>query len=116
MECECCGGQMQWRCTDNNTRIAKYKCLCCGNIQFKLTEEPEPLNISPKYYYRNHDKWIVRRKHHGEHKYVGTFANLETAKMVVREMNLCDWDMSCVPHIFDVLNIKRVNQTWVCVA
>jgi predicted RNA-binding Zn-ribbon protein involved in translation (DUF1610 family) len=34
MNCSECGETMQWRCTNQETGVAKYKCPICGNEEF----------------------------------------------------------------------------------
>ena len=109
---------MQWRTTNNVTHIAKYKCPHCGNVQ-ELVVVHHPVkehSVKPRYYYEKDGKWIVRRKHEHQHKYVGTYANEETARKVVEKMNDCDWDLDEIPRIYNELGIHRVNYTWVCVS
>lgn len=116
MLCEECQGKMQWRSTNTVTHLSKFKCPNCGHVQLAVVEfNPKDSKVKPRYYYEKDGKWIVRRKHDHQHKYVGTYANEETARKVVEKMNACDWDLDEIPRIYNELGIHRVNYTWVCV-
>ena len=116
MICEC-GAKMQWRCTNKETNIAKYKCPVCGKL-VTAVDDYKPVKIpvrTPKHYYRKNGRYIVRRWINGEHQYIGSYADEETAKRVVDKMVECDWDKACIPQVYAELNIERVHGTWCCV-
>lgn len=118
MYCSECGETMQWRCTNTETGIAKYKCPECGNVQTGEDEYKAPVKNPtrlPKYYYLKDGKYIVRRWIDGEHKYIGSYADEETARKVVDKMVECDWDKARIPQVYAELNIEKVNRSWVCV-
>ena len=117
MYCENCGTLMQWRCTNVNTHIAKYKCPHCGEVQTATVEIYEPPVVElkpPKNYYPHNGSFVVRKRKEGKQHYVGCFGNEETAKKVVAEMVKCDWDLDMLPVIRTRLNIHRVGRSWVC--
>ena len=62
MNCSECGETMQWRCTNQETGVAKYKCPICGNVQLGEDDWKEPIvevrHI--KNYYQNKNRFIVR--------------------------------------------------------
>ena len=116
VKCEECGETMQWRCTNQETGVAKYKCPTCGNVQCGPDEWKEPVvkvNM-PKHYYKRENCYIVRRIRNGKHQYIGCYGNEETAKKVVDKMNEIDWDKSKLSLVHNELNIKRINRSWVC--
>ena len=117
MNCSECGNTMQWRSTNQVTNIAKYKCRHCGNVQegedeYKevIVEVPEP-----KYYYFYRGRYIVHRMIGGVNRYIGTYADEETAKKVVDKMKEYDWDTDMVPRIHEELGMQKVKRLWVCV-
>ncbi|MBP5699256.1 MAG: hypothetical protein J6W71_00150 [Methanobrevibacter sp.] len=118
MYCSECGESMQWRCTDNRTNIAKYKCPHCGNVQLGEDDykEPVPTVHIPKYYYFKDGRYIVRKFVGREHRciYIGSYADEDTANKVVEKMIEYDWDKNKVPLVHEELNIQRINRTWVC--
>ncbi|MBP5422131.1 MAG: hypothetical protein J6Y78_06810 [Paludibacteraceae bacterium] len=117
MYCEKCGEPMQWRCTNTNTNVAKYKCPYCGNVQTTIEEcKPVPIEVrEPRYYYKHQGRFIVRRMVNGKHRYIGCFGDEETAQKVVAKMYEYGWDKSQLPKVFRELNIEKVNRSWVCV-
>ena len=116
MICEDCGVSMQWRCTDNITKVSKFKCPNCGHVQMgKLDMKPIVEHNNPKYYHEKNGAWIVKRTINHKYLYVGSFANEETAKRVVQKMEEVDWDKSMIPSVFSSLGIHKVNRSWVCV-
>ena len=117
MICEECESVMHWRCTNQITHIAKYKCPICGNVQTGPDTYKEPVAEKkiPNYYHIRNDRWKVTKTINKEKVYVGTYGNEETAKKVVEEMIKCDWNLDMIPTIYDKLNIHKVNRSWVCV-
>ena len=117
MFCDECGSPMQWRCTDTRTNIAKYKCPDCGRVQKAPDDYKEPVVEvrDIKNYYFNRNRFIVRRVVDGKHCYIGCYGNEDTAKKVVEKMDEYDWDKSMVPQVYEELNIKKVNKSWVAV-
>ena len=116
MICEKCGHSMQWRCTDTRTRLAKYKCLGCGELIIVEDdyEAPEiPVRV-PKYYYCSKGRFIVHKKIDGKFVNFGTYADEETAKAVVDKMKEFDWDKDMLHRVYDELGMKYVNRLWVC--
>lgn len=94
MYCECCGESMQWRCTNKETNIAKYKCPNCGLVKEALDDsKPMPVEIrQPKYYYLYNDKYVVHKIIDGIHRYFGIYEDEETAKQVVDRLKACNWN------------------------
>ena len=44
MICDKCGSErVHWRCDNHEKKVTKYKCLDCGHILVKKTEEQKPL-------------------------------------------------------------------------
>ena len=115
VKCEECGETMQWRCTNQETGVAKYKCPICGNVQLGEDDWKEPIvevrHI--KNYYQNKNRFIVRRVVDGKHRYIGCYGNEDTAKKVVEKMEEVEWDKSMIPLIHEELNIHKVNRSWV---
>ena len=117
MLCENCNKPMQWRSTNTETHIAKYKCPHCGQVQTITVEIYEPPIVEkkpPKNYYCRNGSFVVRKRKEGKQHYIGTFGNEETAKKVVAEMVKCDWDKNMLPVIYSRLNIHREGKSWVC--
>ena len=118
VKCEECGETMQWRCTNQKTGVAKYKCPTCGNVQLGEDDWKEPVVVprTPKHYYVRDGKYYVRKFIGRNHKviYIGCYGNEETANKVVDKMKECNWDKSKISLVHDELNIKRINRTWVC--
>ena len=109
---------MQWRCTDNHTHIAKYKCPNCGNIIEKVDDYKPPIveKFEPKYHFFRNGRFIVRKKINGKFKYFGSYKDEETADKVVEKMREYGWDIDMLPKVYDELNMHRVNRLWVCAA
>ena len=119
MFCEECGESMQWRSTNLETHIAKYKCPHCGNVQ-TCADDYKKVEWKPraaKYYYVKDGKYVVRghRVKGSSQPYIGTYANEETAKQVVEKMKECSWNKELLPLIYDELGIRKVGRSWVCV-
>ena len=118
MYCSECGETMQWRCTNTETGVAKYKCPSCGNVQLGEDDYkvPDKEPRIPKHYYLKDGRYVVRKFSGAEHKnlYIGSYADERTAQKVVEKMNEYDWDKSKLSLVHDELNIKRVNRTWAC--
>ena len=123
MKCEKCESVMQWRSTNTNTNLSKFKCPQCGHVQvgendvtyhvgLKVEEKPKRI---PKYYHCKDGRYIVKRRRNNKLLYAGAYGNEETAKKVVKELNKCDWNMDMLSVIYDKLNIQRVKRIWVCV-
>ena len=116
MICEKCGGPMQWRCTDKDTRVAKYKCPECGHLQTGIVdfigfEKKE--KFVPKHYTRRtgpKTRYEVKRIVKGKRIYVGLFDDEDTAKKVVEKMNQNDWDDTKIQFIFDELGLDKVHR------
>ena len=60
MICEDCGVSMQWRCTDNITRVSKFKCPNCGHVQMGKLDMKPIVEHNPKYYHEKNGAWIVK--------------------------------------------------------
>lgn len=116
MKCDC-GMSMQWRCTDTKTNIAKYKCPQCGNIVKVFDEYKPPVveKFEPKYHFFRNGRFIVRKKVDGKFKYIGTYADEETADKVVAKMKEYDWDTNMLPRVYDELHMQKINRLWVTV-
>ena len=115
MYCSECGGVMVWRCTDNITRLSKWKCKECEHITSVYLPEPEPVKIvpvEPHYYYQKEGKFIVRKKRDNKTIYVGSFNTEEMAKKVVKGMLEVDWNKDLIPEVFSALGIGKVNRQW----
>ena len=119
MICEKCGGPMQWRCTDKDTMVAKYKCPRCGHLQkgrveftgFEKQDKEE--KFVPKHYSRRagpKERYEVKRIVKGKRIYVGLFDDEDLAKKVVEKMNQNDWDDTKIQFIFDELGIDKVHR------
>lgn len=106
-----CGRKMQWRCTDNVTHIAKFKCPGCGRIVEKLDdyEPPVPEVHVPKHYYTVNNRFVVRHMSNGKHEYIGCYGDEYTAQRVVEKMLDCDWDKSHLDSIHEELGIRKVD-------
>ena len=121
MICEECETPMHWRCTNQITSIAKYKCPVCGHVQTEKIEPVKPTKEAvekpkPKYYYKTtKGSYIVRKDISKQKLHIGTFGDEETAQKVVDEMIKCNWNMDMVPSIREKLNIHRVGRSWFCV-
>ena len=87
MICEECESVMHWRCTNQITHIAKYKCPECGNVQTGPDTYKEPVAEKkiPNYYHIRNDRWKVTKTINKEKIYVGTYADEETAKLLSSE-------------------------------
>lgn len=110
---------MQWRCTDKDTMVAKYKCLGCGHLQkgiveFTGFEKPDKEEkFVPKHYSRRtgpKPRYEVKRIVKGKRIYVGLFDDEDLAKKVVEKMNQNDWDDTKIQFIFDELGIDKVHR------
>ena len=114
--CECCGGVMMYRSTNNVTGKSKWKCRDCGHVMLNdyqprtWKDIPTP---EPNYYTCKDGKYCVSKVMGDERSYFGTFADEETAKLVVKRMKAVGWDMSKRPGIFKELGIHRVKCSWV---
>ena len=117
MYCSRCDSIMQWRCTDNHTHIAKYKCPECGNIVEVLDDYKPPIveKFEPKYHYFKNGRFIVRKKIDGKFEYIGSYLDEETADKVVEKMKEYDWDKAMLPRVYDELGMHHINRLWVCV-
>lgn len=117
MYCSECDSIMQWRCTNNHTHIAKYKCPHCGNIVEVLDDYKPPVveKFEPKHHYFKNGRFIVRKMIDGKYQHIGSYLDEETARKVVDKMVECDWDKARIPEVYAELNIKKVNRSWVCV-
>lgn len=120
MICEECETVMHWRCTNQITNIAKYKCPCCGNVQtekikpMKPTKEA-PNRMEPRFYYKTtQGTYIVRKEIDNQKKYLGTYGDEATAREVVDESIKCDWSLD-ITSIRERLNIQKVGRSWFCV-
>lgn len=115
MYCDECGDVMRWRCTDNITNVSKFKCPNCGHVQTGELKRVEPKPPKePKHCFKYKGKWIVRKVINHQPVYVGSFADEETAKLVVDGMKKVNWDKSMVPVVFESLGIHKVKRSWVC--
>lgn len=117
MYCSECGETMQWRSTNNETRIAKYKCQSCGNVVEAVDDYKAPVNeaFEPKNYTFYRGRFIIHKTIDGVHRSFGTYGDEETCKKVRDKLKECDWDKSMLPKVYEELGIKRVNRVWVCV-
>ena len=96
MKCEECGGVMVWRCTDNITRLSKWKCRDCGHLQF---EDYVPVKLpkkEPKHYTFSHGKYDVKKRINGHQYYLACFKSEDMAKKFVALMKASEWDLSRV--------------------
>ena len=109
---------MQWRCTDKDTLVAKYKCPECGHLQKRIVEftgfeKPDKEEkFVPKHYSRRtgpKPRYEVKRIVKGKRIYVGLFDDEDLAKKVVEKMNQNDWDDTKIQFIFDELGIDKVH-------
>ena len=115
MKCDVCGGVMVWRCTNTNTRLSKWKCKGCGHIHSMVLPEPKNTGFvkpTPKYYFQDGDKFIVKKKRNYQTIYIGKFNTEEMAKKVVKGMLEVDWDKDLIPEVFNALGIVKVNRQW----
>ena len=116
MICEECGDEMVWRCTNNITRVGKFKCKGCGHIQTAIVEEPEPIPEKvPNFYFEKNGSWIVKKTINKEKVYIGSFRSEELARKVSLAMQEVGWDKSLVPDVFRKLGIQRIGRSWVAV-
>ena len=122
MKCEECNCVMQWRSTNKVTNLSKFKCPNCGHVQIGenkvtyhvgLPVEEKPKRV-PKYYHCKDGRYIVKRRINKKLLYAGSYADEETAKKVVKELNECDWDLNMMEKIYEKLNITKVKRIWVC--
>ena len=102
MKCEKCGGVMKWRCTNNITRVSKWKCSDCGHLMFddyvpadlkKLTTLPR---CEPKYYTLAGGSYQVKKRINGPQLYLASFKSEEMAKKFVSLMKDCGWRLDKV--------------------
>lgn len=120
MKCEECDGVMQWRCTNTDTLMAKYKCPHCGHIMMKkmnmIKKEEEPRKIEPpKYYHYDKASGMYRVNKIKDKRFIcfGQYEQEEVAQAVVSELKQVGWDKSALPSIYDNLGLELVNRRWV---
>ena len=102
MYCDECGGVMVWRCTDNITKLSKWKCRDCGHLQYDnyVPRSFEDLpKKEPRYYFFKNGAYIVKKTKNYEQIYVGSFHSEELAKKVVDGMKSVGWDKSKIPSV-----------------
>ena len=102
MLCEDDGMPLVWRCTNQVTNVAKYKCPYCGRL-YKIVVEPKEKECSdklekPLYYHKNS---------------YGTYSSEDIAKAVVDKLWEYGWNKSLLPLIRDELGLVRRGKQWV---
>ena len=118
MLCEDDGMPLIWRCTNQVTNVAKYKCPYCGRL-YEIVVEPKVEQTSdklekPKYYHKNpYGTFTIHRRDGGDYRYFGTYPTREIAAAVVEKLKEYDWDKSCLPSIRDELGLVRKGKQWV---
>lgn len=117
MLCEDDGMPLQWRCTNLENNVSKYKCPHCGRLY--LIVEPEIEQTSnklekPKYYHKNpYGTFTIHRRNGGDYRYFGTYPTEDIAKAVVDKLWEYGWNKDLLPRIHDELGLVRRGKQWV---
>ena len=119
MLCENDGASLQWRCTNQITKVSKYKCPRCGRLykvvdSFDVKTECSDRLERPAYYHKNtYGTYTIHRNANGVYQYFGTYPTEDIAKCVVEKLREYGWDKDLLPRIHDELGLVRKGKQWV---
>lgn len=71
---------------------------------------PFPIHRNGKYYYRQYgskNRFVITRTINYERIYFGTVRGIAKAKLIVEELNKCDWDKSQFDRIKEKFGVKK---------
>jgi len=118
MLCEDDGMPLVWRCTNQVTNVAKYKCPYCGRL-YKIVVEPKEKECSdklekPLYYHKNsYGTYTVHRNLDKKYQYYGTYSSEDIAKAVVDKLWEYGWNKDLLGRIREELGLTRRGKQWV---